>query len=191
MVELMHNTPFTDMNDSEGMPQEAGYATFESGSRALRLLTALVESCTIDADRVARNADAACVTVTELADTLVRGEGLSFRQAHEIAAATARDAIAHARPLGQSFAGFAAAFAAHAGRPPVIDAAAFAEAVSARGFVARRDRPGGPAPAALDAALAAYRGRLDAEATAAQAAAARIGAARKMLDAAFARLMED
>ena len=191
MVELMHNTPFTDMNDSEGMPQEAGYAAFESGTRALQLLAALVERCTIDAERVARNADAACVTVTELADTLVRAEGLSFRQAHEIAAATARDAIGHARPLGQSFVGFAAAFAAHAGRPATLSEAGFAEAVSARGFVARRDRPGGPAPAAMDAALAAYCERLDAEAAAARGAAERIAAAQTTLDTAFARLMED
>ena len=88
MIGTMHNTPFTDMNDSEGEVQQAGYAAFESGGRVLDLLAALVADCLIQADRVAANIDAACVTVTELADTLVRRENLSFRQAHEIAAET-------------------------------------------------------------------------------------------------------
>ncbi|MEM9371191.1 MAG: argininosuccinate lyase, partial [Pseudomonadota bacterium] len=87
IVGTMHNTPFTDMNDSEGEVQQAGYAVFESGGRVLRLLTALIADCQIDGARVARTSDAACITITELADTLVRSEGVSFRQAHEIAAA--------------------------------------------------------------------------------------------------------
>ena len=32
VVNTMHNTPFTDMNDSEGEVQQAGYAAFESGA---------------------------------------------------------------------------------------------------------------------------------------------------------------
>jgi argininosuccinate lyase len=156
IVNTMHNTPFTDMNDSEGEVQQAGYAAFDSGGRVLDLLAALLPACTIREDRVRANMDAACVTVTELADTLVRDEGLSFRQAHEIAARTARAVIAKAAPLGSGYDAFAAAFAAETGRPTALASAAFAEAVAPETFVARRDRPGGPAPAALDAALAEY-----------------------------------
>jgi len=72
ILNTMHNTPFTDMNDSEGEVQQAGYAAFESGGRMLDLLAAFLPACHIDADRVARNSDAACITITELADTLVR-----------------------------------------------------------------------------------------------------------------------
>jgi argininosuccinate lyase len=116
VVNTMHNTPFTDMNDSEGEVQQAGLAAFESGGRALDLLAALLPACAIRADRVRANMDAACVTITELADTLVRDEGLSFRQAHEIAARTARAVIAEERPLGAGYAAFAAAFEAETGR---------------------------------------------------------------------------
>ena len=35
VVNTMHNTPFTDMNDSEGEVQQAGYEAFESGRRAI------------------------------------------------------------------------------------------------------------------------------------------------------------
>ncbi|MEM7717674.1 MAG: argininosuccinate lyase [Pseudomonadota bacterium] len=156
IVGVMHNTPFTDMNDSEGEVQQAGYAAFESGGRVLSLLTALLPACSIRADRVQANMDAACVTITELADTLVREEGLTFRQAHEVAAKTARSVIANGAPLGDGFEAFARAFEAEVSRTPALDARAFANAVAPETFVARRTLPGGPAPEALTAALDLY-----------------------------------
>ena len=50
---IMHNTPFTDMNDSEGESQGFGYGAFESGGRVLDLLAALVPALRIDPERVA------------------------------------------------------------------------------------------------------------------------------------------
>ena len=144
----MHNTPFTDMNDSEGEVQQAGYAAFETGERMLRLLTAFLPACDIDAGRVRRNADAACITITELADTLVRAEGLSFRQAHDIAAATARAVIAADTPLSAGYAAFCSAFSAATNRSTKLTASDFGEAVAMESFITRRDRPGGPAPKA-------------------------------------------
>ncbi|OAN77980.1 argininosuccinate lyase [Jannaschia sp. EhC01] len=156
MINCMHNTPFTDMNDSEGEVQQAGYGAFDHAGRVLDLLTAFLPACSINGDRVARTTDAACITITELADTLVLDEELSFRQAHEIAAQTARAVIAEAQPLGGGFAAFSQAFEEATGRAATLDAAGFASAVDARTFVARRDRIGGPAPAALDSAFNTY-----------------------------------
>jgi len=191
VVATMHNTPFTDMNDSEGLVQEAGYAAFESGGRALDLMAAFLPLCTIDGARVRANAEAACVTVTELADTLVRDEGLSFRQAHAIAAATARATIAAGAPLAQGHAAFAAAFRAETGRPPALDAAAFGVAVAPETFVRRRDRPGGPGPAAMAAALAAARAELGRLGRALARREDRAARGRAALAAAFAALVED
>ncbi|MEO1313036.1 MAG: lyase family protein, partial [Pseudomonadota bacterium] len=160
VVNTMHNTPFTDMNDSEGEVQAAGYAAFDSGARMLKLLTSFLPACKINAERVRRTNDAACVTVTELADTLVRDEGLSFRQAHEVAAETARAVIAAEQPLGAGHAAFAAAFQAQTHRETTLSATNFKRTVSPAHFVAVRDRPGGPAPAALDAAFATYQDML-------------------------------
>jgi len=190
IVNTMHNTPFTDMNDSEAEVQQAGYDAFESGARVLALLTAFLPACSINAARVQRNADAACITVTELADTLVRTEGLSFRQAHEIAAATARAVIAEGQPLSTGHASFAQAFRSATGRATTVNAADFAAAVAMRSFVDRRDRPGGPAPDALDAALAEY----DADAAGVHAQmirdAGRLKSAETALAAAFAKLKD-
>ncbi|MEM6710673.1 MAG: argininosuccinate lyase [Pseudomonadota bacterium] len=152
----MHNTPLTDMNDSEGEVQTAGFAAFESGMRVIDLLTAFLPACRINADAVARNADRACVTITELADTLVRIESLSFRQAHEIAAYTARAVIADGLPLGTGYSAFSSAFESETGRTSSLNEAAFVDTVAMSTFVKRRDRFGGPAPAALQRALDGY-----------------------------------
>ncbi|MEP4766343.1 MAG: argininosuccinate lyase [Roseibium sp.] len=161
MVDIMRNTPFTDMNDSEGEVQQAGYAAFESGSRMLRLLTAFIPACQIDGDRVRRNTDAACITITELADTLVREERLSFRQAHEIAGGTASGVLADDVPLGSGFNHFVAAFELETGNAPRMAAAEFEKTVAPENFIACRTRPGGPAPAAISQALKLYRAQLD------------------------------
>ena len=157
VVNTMHNTPFTDMNDSEGEVQQAGYAAFDSGGRVLDLLTAFIPACSINADRVRKTADAACITITELADTLVRDDALTFRAAHEVASKTARTVIANGTALGEGYAAFQAAFRDETGRETTLTQTAFADATSPETFVARRDRTGGPAPAALAAALDSYR----------------------------------
>jgi argininosuccinate lyase len=162
IVGVMQNTPFTDMNDSEGEVQQLGYAAFERGARVLQLLTALIPACRVNADRVRRTTDAACITITELADTLVRDEGLTFRAAHEVAASTAKAVIAEGATLRDGFAAFSAAFEALTGRAPGLDAAAFRTAVAPETFVARRDRIGGPAAAALGHALAGYAAEIKA-----------------------------
>ncbi|MBW6507309.1 MAG: argininosuccinate lyase [Rhodobacteraceae bacterium] len=191
VVNTMHNTPFTDMNDSEGEVQVAGYAAFDSGARVLSLLAALIPACSVRADRVAANMDAACVTVTELADTLVRSEGLSFRQAHEVAAQTARAVIAAAQPLGAGYTAFAKAFHAETGRDPALSAPAYAEAVSPARFVALRARYGGPAPEPMEAALAAYAAEAAALGATLATRQTRIRTAEAARDAAFAALQPE
>ncbi|MEM1066691.1 MAG: argininosuccinate lyase, partial [Pseudomonadota bacterium] len=190
VIGTMHNTPFTDMNDSEGEVQQAGYAAFDSGGRVLRLLAAFLPACRINADRVARTTDAACITITELADTLVREEGLSFRQAHEIAASVAKAVIAEEKPLGAGYRAFVTAFQASTGRAPALGESQFSSAVSAETFVARRDRPGGPARAALLPALERYSEELTALKSHQAAREARHQKAADDLTSAFESLLE-
>lgn len=185
MINCMHNTPFTDMNDSEGEVQQAGFGAFDHATRVLDLLTAFLPACSINADRVARTSDAACITITELADALVRDEGLSFRQAHDIAAQTARAVIADAGPLGGGYAAFSQAFEAAVGRASALDEAGFASAVDARTFVARRDRTGGPAPSALDHAFGTYHNEINALSGDLKASLQRRAAAAASLNSAF------
>ena len=187
--DVMHNTPFTDMNDGEGETHEAGYQAFATGERVLDLLAAMLPALVVDNRRVQENIRRSCITLTELADTLVRREGLSFRAAHEIAGAVARAVVAIDGDLPRDgYVPFAAAFRDRIGRAPAMTEAEFAATVLPEHFVAVRERFGGPGPQALGAALAGYRARLNAAQQAADDIAAREAAARRELDAAFAAL---
>lgn len=191
IVNTMHNTPFTDMNDSEGEVQSAGYAAFDSGGRVLELLSAFMASVSINDTRVAHNADAACITITELADTLVRQEGLSFRQAHEIAAATANAVIGEELSLQCGFPSFFQAFEAETGRQSRLSQEAFSQAVSLRNFVQLRDRTGGPAPASMDEALDEYKGCIDVLLASMTAGRTRLQVAERRRLEAFGALLEN
>lgn len=161
VLDVMHNTPFTDMNDSEGETQGMGYEAFASASRALDLLAALISQISIDPERVDQNIRRSCITITELADSLVRIEGLSFREAHEIAAATAKSVVAAKGDLpNDGYEPFLEAFEHSAGRKPSVDVAKFREIVSPEHFVAVRARFGGPALEPMQDALKAYREKL-------------------------------
>ncbi|MDT0681271.1 argininosuccinate lyase [Roseicyclus sp. F158] len=190
MKDIMHNTPFTDMNDSEGESQAAGYSAFASGGRVLDLLAAFMGALKVDGARVEANIRRSCITITELADTLVRREGLSFRQAHEIAAATARDVVARGADLPSGYAAFSAAFEEATARAPELDEAAFREAASPEHFVAVRTRYGGPAPEPMAEALAAYEAALGGFARAASDRTDREAAAAAELDKKFSELLE-
>ncbi|MFK8036098.1 MAG: argininosuccinate lyase [Hyphomicrobiales bacterium] len=191
MVNTMHNTPFTDMNDSEGEVQQAGYTTFESGGRVLELLAALITDCSIRDDKVQANVDAACITITELADTLVRDEDLSFRQAHEIAATTSRAVIEAGKPLREGFPAFSRAFRAHANRETSLSEGSFSKAVSARTFIDLRDRTGGPAPRAMDISLTHYSEHLSTQISTQSEIQVRENQAATLLDTAFQALMQE
>ena len=85
-----HNTPFGDINDSEDDLQPLVFAAFADAKRAFQLLTGVMSSVHVDGERLARRAALDFLTVTELADTLVRREGLSFREAHGMVAAAVK-----------------------------------------------------------------------------------------------------
>jgi argininosuccinate lyase len=83
-----HNTPFGDINDSEDDLQPLVFTMFADAVRSLRLLAAALRSASLDRAELARQAGRNFLTATELADTLVRREGISFREAHSLVART-------------------------------------------------------------------------------------------------------
>jgi argininosuccinate lyase len=81
-----HNTPFGDVNDSEDDLQPLVFTMFADARRALRLLAGALSTAQVNTAIMAERARRDFLTVTELADTLVRHEGLSFREAHALVA---------------------------------------------------------------------------------------------------------
>ncbi len=85
-----HNTPFGDINDSEDPLQPLVYQTFSDARRAVRLLAGALDAVVVNKGALKQKAAGSFLTMTELADTLVRKEGLSFKLAHRILAQTAK-----------------------------------------------------------------------------------------------------
>jgi len=85
-----HNTPFGDIVDSEDDLQPLVFTMTSEALRVLRLLAGVVESCEVNVLRMAERANADFLSVTELADTLVRSEQMSFREAHHIVSEAVR-----------------------------------------------------------------------------------------------------
>ncbi|MCU0228337.1 MAG: argininosuccinate lyase [Bryobacterales bacterium] len=148
-----HNTPFGDIVDSEDDLWPAVFRATEDARRSLRLLEGALADVEVNTARMRQLAHARFITVTEVADTLVRDGGLTFRTAHEVVARAVKqcgaddslDAI-H-RALGE------AAQVVLGGPLPLAEAQVRA-ALDPQHFVNVRAIPGGPAPDPLRAAIA-------------------------------------
>jgi argininosuccinate lyase len=143
-----HNTPFGDINDSEDPLQPLVFTMFADALRSLRLLAGVLAAAEVDCEHLARRAASDFLTVTELADSLVRLTGMSFREAHTLVANAVKASGADDRP-----AAIAQVFLNQ--NPSLGLERAFVEsALDPRNFVRIRQVPGGPAPEVVAEALA-------------------------------------
>ncbi|MEP6715876.1 MAG: argininosuccinate lyase [Terriglobia bacterium] len=155
VLTVLHNTPFGDINDAEDglMPLVFG-ATHDAG-RALRLFRGIMsEGCEVRTDRMAARAHADFLTVTELADTLVRRESVSFHDAHGLVSAAVSALQGDYSPEATVDAVCALA-PQFFGRDLRTARAELVLALDPAHFVAIRGIPGGPAREAVEPALAA------------------------------------
>jgi argininosuccinate lyase len=93
VMTAVHNTPFGDINDSEDDIQPLIFSAIRDASRAVSLLGNTLKTATFNIETLRRRAGEKFITVTELADTIVRREDLSFRVAHHIVAESVKTAI--------------------------------------------------------------------------------------------------
>jgi argininosuccinate lyase len=175
----VHNTPFGDIVDTEDDLQPLVAAVFTDATRALTLVAVAVRSATFDVARMRARAGEGWVTLTELADTLVRDHGLSFRIAHRIAARAAAGPSSRVEDLVESIARASREFD---GREIRMMPEALSRALSPEHFVAIRDTPGGPSAAQTASALAAARTHLASDAATLAGARHRLAAAATALD---------
>ncbi len=91
VLTALHNTPFGDINDAEDDLQPLMHSTMHDAHRAVRLIAGVMVDCQVNVDRMAERAHADFLTVTELADTLVRAEEVSFGDAHRLVSAAVRE----------------------------------------------------------------------------------------------------
>ena len=151
----VHNTPFGDINDVEDDLQPLIYGTIRDAYRSVSLLGQALGAAEFNIVKLRERAEANFITVTELADTIVRREGLPFSKAHAIVATCVAQA---GKDDGRvSYEVLQSAAREHAGRKLGLDEAAFLEALSAEHFVRVRSVYGGPAPDRTRQALEVQR----------------------------------
>jgi argininosuccinate lyase len=158
VLSSLHNTPFADMNDSEDSLQPLVDLAFTDGLRVLHLLEGVLSETTFNTEKMAARARGSFLTVTELADTIVRTTGASFHQAHGIVSGAVRALdgdFDHPRMIALVQHGLEEAGLA---LPPddVLQ-----RSLDADHFVKIRSIPGGPAPEALDPEIARASVQLD------------------------------
>jgi argininosuccinate lyase len=181
IVTTVHNTPFGDINDTEDDLQPLVASMFRDANRMVTLVGAAMSQADFDVDKLASRADVGGTTLTELADTLVRDHGLSFRSAHAIAAsllkAQTRDPnVALSAALSQ-------ASTEVLGRSLDYTEAELQRILSPRHFVEVRTTYGGPAPSETSRAIAESQRKLGADREAWRARRAQLASADDQLKA--------
>jgi argininosuccinate lyase len=147
-----HNTPFGDIVDSEDDLQPLVFAMTSDAQRALRLFAGLMADCEIDVELLDRRAHDDFLTVTELADTLVRGDALSFHAAHRLVSEAVR--ALNGRYSPESMVDALRILARERlGRDLYTQREELLCALDPRWFVSIRRIPGGPARESVEAAL--------------------------------------
>jgi len=141
-----HNTPFGDIVDSEDDLQPLVFNMTADALRALHLLAGVVAGCEVNVARMAERANADFLSVTELADTLVRSDPMSFHDAHHIVSAAVRALHGH-------YSAEAMVDAVLAVQPLRASREVLLKALDPVNFVAIRRIPGGPALEPVSAAI--------------------------------------
>jgi argininosuccinate lyase len=186
VVTSVHNTPFGDIVDTEDDLQPLVFSMFRDAARAVKLVAAAIATAEFDAPSLEARAALGWTTLTELADTLVRDNGLPFRKAHQIATVlmTARSVNSQA-PLSALLADASREIL---GAPLRFSDEALAAILSPRHFVEVRTTHGGPAPGETARALSESRACLDADRKTQQSAMEALTAAERTLTSRSAAL---
>jgi argininosuccinate lyase len=155
VITAVHNTPFGDINDVEDDLQPLIYSAVRDANRSVSLFANTLKSATFNFEILRRRASENFITVTELADTIVRKENLPFRVAHKIVGACVKPAAEkHAEITHDSL---QKASEEITGRRLSITAEELTLALSPENFIAVRTIYGGTAPIETKRALAAER----------------------------------
>jgi argininosuccinate lyase len=147
----VHNTPFGDINDVEDDLQPLIYSALRDTDRAVALLSSTLRSAEFNTGVLQERAGDNFITATELADTLVRKEGIPFRDAHCIVATCVTRALEADGRISHQMLQSAVA---EAGKQLAMSEDETRAALSAHNFVNVRTIHGGPAPEETRRALA-------------------------------------
>ncbi|CAM5212218.1 Argininosuccinate lyase OS=Ureibacillus acetophenoni OX=614649 GN=argH PE=3 SV=1 [Ureibacillus acetophenoni] len=151
VLQMIHNTPFGDIVDTEDDMQPYLWRAIERLRGIYQLFGNIVVTMEVNKDQLLKRAKESFANVTELADTLVRTEEISFRQSHYIVSSCVRTLIEGKEESLEKLTYELANEKALKliGKPLRISKESFYQALKPEHFVAIRSLYGGPSPSTM------------------------------------------
>lgn len=159
VITSIHNTPFGDINDVEDDLQPLIYNAMRDAKRSVSLFANTLKNASFNTEVLKKRAEENFITVTELADTIVRREGLSFKLSHKICAICVKDALAQNCEINYEIVQNAAKQVI--GRELYLTEEETKKAMTAENFVNIRTIYGGTAPEETRRALSVEKEKAD------------------------------
>lgn len=155
VLKMVHNTPFGDIVDTEDDMQPYIWRAMDRLIDIYRLFGSLVVTMDVNKEKLLERAQNSFANVTELADTLVRSEGISFRQSHSIVSKCVKKLLElgeeSMKNLTWEFANEQSLLVTK--KSLLISHEEFYNALQPEHFVNVRTLMGGPAPSTMRASL--------------------------------------
>lgn len=155
VLQMVHNTPFGDIVDTEDDMQPYLWRAIDRLIGIYKLFGSLVVTMDVNKKKLLNRAENSFANVTELADTLVRSEGISFRQSHSIVSKCIKVLLAHGEESLASLTWGLANTQSKlvTGKELTISEEDFYNALKPEFFVRVRTLLGGPSPVTMQASL--------------------------------------
>ncbi len=161
VFQMLHNTPYGDIVDMEDDMQPVVARVFDDTRRPIRMIAGAMDSAEFNRVRLMEKAREHWITVTEMADTLVRDEGISFRQAHAIVREVVQAQLAD--PGAGLLEALQEASRKNLGKAVNWDQKYLDQVLSPQNFVFVRQTQGGPAERVSEKAVKVSRDTLEAD----------------------------
>lgn len=148
VLQMIHNTPFGDIVDTEDDLQPYLWRAMDKLRGIYKLFGSLVVTMEVNKEELLKRAKKSFANVTELADSLVRSEEISFRQSHRIVSSCIRTLLAEKKESIENLTWELANESSIeiTGKPLKISKQLFYNALKPDFFVKVRSLHGGPAP---------------------------------------------
>ncbi|MFJ7936683.1 argininosuccinate lyase [Sporosarcina sp. NPDC096371] len=162
VITMIHNTPFGDIVDTEDDLQPYVWRSLDKLGGIYELVSSVIATLHVDKVGLEKRARESFANVTEVADTLVRVEKITFRQAHQIVsnAVRALDGRGESRLADLTYDRVNDEALTILKRKLTLTEAEYEKALCPRNFIELRTNFGGPAPDTMTASLANYQKRL-------------------------------
>lgn len=152
---MVHNTPFGDIVDTEDDLQLYLWKSIDQLIGIYKLFGSALLTMKVNKEKLAKRAEESFATVTELADTLVRVEKITFKQSHQIVSRCVQELLAAEEESLTKLTWQLANQQAKAilNRTLTISIADFYAALDPKHFVNTRKLLGGPAAETMNSSI--------------------------------------